>query len=77
LAGAMGFWLELMIPYWTIANLIESHLQSSKGGLKTSTGQEAQPHGSTGIDDFTGDRHNMSGQAIQLNDLMTSEEMSE
>ena len=52
-------------------NLIESHIH---GSLNINTGQEVQnsgyvnPHGST--DDFTGDRHNMGGQAIQLNKHM-------
>ena len=36
-----------------------------------STEFKVKPHGSTGTDDFTGDRHNMSGQAIQLNEHMT------
>ena len=32
-----------------------------------STEFKVKPHGSTGTDDFTGDRCNMSGQTIQLN----------
>ena len=31
-----------------------------------STERKVKPYGSTGTDDFTDDRHNMSGQAIQL-----------
>ena len=41
-----------------------------------STEFKVNPHGSTGTDDFTGDRHNMSGQAIQLTAHMT-EHMTE
>ena len=36
-----------------------------------STEFKVKPHGSTGTDDFTGDRHNMSGQAIQLKEHKT------
>jgi len=39
-----------------------------------STEFKVNPHGSTGTDDFTGDRHNMSGQAIQLTAHMTEKE---
>ena len=54
---------------------MESHIQAERLlKYKHRTGStefKVKPHGSTGTDDFTGDRHNMSGQAIQLKEHMT------
>jgi len=60
---------------------MESHTYRQQRRLKYkrrtgSTELKVKPHGSTGTDDFTGDRHNMGGQAIQLNEHMT-EHMTE
>ena len=58
--------------------LIQSYIQAAKTlNYKHRTGStefKVKPHGSTGTDDFTGDRHNMSGQAIQLDKHMTEKE---
>jgi len=58
-------------------NLIQSYRQQKLLKYKHRTGStefKVKPHGSTGTDDLTGDRHNMSGQAIQLDKHMTEKE---
>jgi len=68
LAGAVllqwcnGVLLRL-IPYWTKSNGVNHTGQQRLLKYKHRTGStepKVKPHGSTGTDDFTGDRHNMS-----------------
>jgi len=85
LAGAVllrrcGGVLVGMISYQTKSNRIIHTGQQRRLKYKHRTGStepKLKPHGSTGTDDFPGDRHNMGGQAIQLNEHMTEKGRSE